>query len=199
MSLKLEYFDIRGRGELPRMIMACGNVAFEDKRISFEEWAEHKLTTPLGSMPVLELDGRLKLAQSGAIVRYLAMKTGLAGKSPTHAAILDMMYETMQEVYWKLPFLEPEGEEKNEKIRKAVEETITPALKVVQKYAQGSKHLVGNSLSYVDLYLVELFVGLEGKPSFNSENFERLKSIFNNVCNIPSVKKYLAGRPERPF
>merc|ERR1711931_619862 len=144
-------------------------------------------------MPVLELDGRLKLAQSGAIVRYLARK------SPTQAAILDMMYETMQEVYWKLPFLEPEGEEKNEKIRKAVEETITPALKVVQKYSQGSKHLVGNCLSYVDLYLVELFVGLEGKPSFNSENFERLKSIFNNVSNIPSVKKYLAGRPERPF
>merc|ERR1719317_1028630 len=71
-------------------------------------------------MPVLEVDGRLRLAQSGSIVRYLATKTGLAGKSPTSNAIMDMMYETMQEVYWKLPFLEPEGEEKNEKIRKIV-------------------------------------------------------------------------------
>ena len=42
MALKLEYFDIRGRGELPRMIMACGNVQFEDKRFTFEQWAEHK-------------------------------------------------------------------------------------------------------------------------------------------------------------
>merc|ERR1719354_1219982 len=58
-------------------------------------------------MPVLEVDGRLRLAQSGSIVRYLATKTGLAGKSPTSNAIMDMMYETMQEVYWKLPFLEP--------------------------------------------------------------------------------------------
>merc|ERR1719354_1503294 len=137
-------------------------------------------------MPVLEVDGRLRLAQSGSIVRYLATKTGLAGKSPTHNAIMDMMYETMQEVYWKRPFLEPEGEEKNEKIRKIVEETITPALKVVEKYSQGNKHLVGNSLSYVDLYLVEMFIGLEGKPGFNSGDFEKLK-------------RYLDARPQRPF
>merc|ERR1719354_145585 len=150
-------------------------------------------------MPVLEVDGRLRLAQSGSIVRYLATKTGLAGKSPTSNAIMDMMYETMQEVYWKLPFLEPEGDEKNEKIRKIVEETITPALKVVEKYSQGSKHLVGNSLSYVDLYLVEMFVGLEGKPGFNSGDFEKLKSIYNNVTSIQKVKKYLDSRPQRPF
>merc|ERR1719317_1611253 len=139
-------------------------------------------------MPVLEVDGRLRLAQSGSIVRYLATKTGLAGKSPTHNAIMDMMYETMQEVYWKLPFLEPEGEEKNEKIRK-----------IVEKYSLGNKHLVGNSLSYVDLYLVEMFVGLEGKPGFSSGDFEKLKSIYNNVTSIQKVKKYLDSRPQRPF
>merc|ERR1712002_928513 len=90
-------------------------------------------------MPVLELDGRLKLAQSGAIVRYLAMKTGLAGKSPTQAAILDMMYETMQEVYWKLPFLEKDESEKERKTVEVVEQSIIPCLKLLERMAENYK------------------------------------------------------------
>ena len=63
-------------------------------------------------MPVLEIDGDVRLSQSGAIARYLANEAGLAGKSLRQKAVLDMMYETLYEILFKLPLSEPEGPEK---------------------------------------------------------------------------------------
>ena len=32
------YFDGRGRGELPRLVMKAGGIEFEDDRVQFEDW-----------------------------------------------------------------------------------------------------------------------------------------------------------------
>ncbi|KAK3102752.1 hypothetical protein FSP39_013662 [Pinctada imbricata] len=39
---KLTYFNIRGRGELPRIIFAAANQPFEDKRVEFIDWPNLK-------------------------------------------------------------------------------------------------------------------------------------------------------------
>ena len=41
-KVKLLYFDGRGRGEITRMILNYGGIAFEDKRVKMEEWPEVK-------------------------------------------------------------------------------------------------------------------------------------------------------------
>lgn len=35
----LTYFDVRGLGETPRLILNYANVDFEDKRLTQDEWA----------------------------------------------------------------------------------------------------------------------------------------------------------------
>ena len=57
-----------------------GNIDFEDFRFGFEEWPKHKPSTPFGSVPVLRWDGE-ELAQTMAIVKFVARKVGMAGKS----------------------------------------------------------------------------------------------------------------------
>jgi len=195
-SYKLEYFPLRGRGELARMIMMAGDIEYENKIIQFSEWPDHKKNTPLGTMPVLEIDGEVRLAQSGAIARYLAHVAGIAGKSPRQKAVLDMMYETLYEILFKLPLQDPDGPEKAAKAKKVVEEIIYPALKLIEKKAEGSKHLVGGCLSYVDLYLVEFCYNLRNMPGFKLSDFKRLSSIRDSVASIPKVKKYLEDRPK---
>ena len=37
-KIKLFYFDLRGRGELSRLIAACGNLDFEDVRLDAKDW-----------------------------------------------------------------------------------------------------------------------------------------------------------------
>ena len=42
MVIKLTYFNVRGRGELSRLILQYAQVPFEDNRIAREEWPKLK-------------------------------------------------------------------------------------------------------------------------------------------------------------
>ena len=39
---RLHYFNIRGRAEVARYIMAVGDIEYEDVRFTFEQWPELK-------------------------------------------------------------------------------------------------------------------------------------------------------------
>lgn len=51
----LHYFNGRGRAEPIRLIFTQADVKFEDRRYSFDEWANVKNRMPLGQIPVLGL------------------------------------------------------------------------------------------------------------------------------------------------
>ncbi|VDO98786.1 unnamed protein product [Soboliphyme baturini] len=70
-TYKLYYFDGRGRAELCRILLAYGNIEYEDVRVSSEEWTKLKPTMPMGQLPVLERDGDM-LCKSPVIARFLA-------------------------------------------------------------------------------------------------------------------------------
>jgi glutathione S-transferase len=67
--MKLSYFPIEGRGEAIRLALHIGEIPFEDHRIPFPEWPGVKGTTPWGSIPILEVDGKT-IAQSNTILRF---------------------------------------------------------------------------------------------------------------------------------
>ena len=69
---KLFYFDARGRAELSRMLFALAHVDYEDIRVDADEWANLKQEMPFGQLPVLEVEGGERIAQSMAISRFLA-------------------------------------------------------------------------------------------------------------------------------
>merc|ERR1719174_3020055 len=72
-KLKLTYFDFKGKGEATRLALFISGVEFEDNRISMEAWFQMKNDTMFGNVPLLQ-DGDLELAQSTAILRYVALK-----------------------------------------------------------------------------------------------------------------------------
>lgn len=78
---KLTYFNIQGAAEKVRLAFVLAGVAFEDVRITGEEWATLKPTTKFGQLPMLNIDG-VEFAQSGAMVRYVA-RLGDGSLAPT--------------------------------------------------------------------------------------------------------------------
>ena len=70
-SYKLVYFVGKGHGEVARLIFAQAGVAYEDKRVSKEEWAQLKPTTPTGQLPLLEVDGKTLTGSRPIIVSWL--------------------------------------------------------------------------------------------------------------------------------
>lgn len=67
---KLFYFDLKGRGEIIRLIFHAAGKKFEDVRFKREQWPEYKSKSPFGQCPFLEIkegSNTVVMAQSIAI------------------------------------------------------------------------------------------------------------------------------------
>merc|ERR1711993_186964 len=87
-SIKLTYFNGRGRAETIRMCLAVGGIEFDDTRIEQSDWPAIKESTPWGTLPLIEAEGK-KIGQSKACARYAARKAGLLGNTAADQAIAD--------------------------------------------------------------------------------------------------------------
>merc|ERR1711862_266230 len=72
-KIKLTYFNLRGRAEPVRLLLAYGGLEYEDCRLvpGFEDpkpWMALKPKTPYGGLPLLEWNGET-IAQSLTITR----------------------------------------------------------------------------------------------------------------------------------
>ncbi len=76
-NLKLTYFNSPGRAEPVRVALRICGIPFEDHRLDFPSFRALKAqgAFPLGSVPVLEVDG-VAYPQTAAMLRYVARLGG---------------------------------------------------------------------------------------------------------------------------
>lgn len=72
-------------------------VPFTNEAVEFKDWPSLKPNTPLGSLPVLDVDGKFKIAQSNAILRYFGKLGGLYPDDHLLAVQVDSMLDTAAE------------------------------------------------------------------------------------------------------
>ena len=98
VRLKLSYFDFHGgRGEPARLALYMNGIAFEDHRIPLADWPDARQQTPLGRVPVLEVDGQ-QLTQSNTINRYVGRLTGLYPNDDWQATLCDEVMDTIEDL-----------------------------------------------------------------------------------------------------
>ena len=88
----LTYFPIRGRAEVPRLILEHAGAEYKDTRVTFEEWPALKATLPFGQLPNYE-DSDVCIPQSMAIIRHLGRKHNLYGSNLAENARVDAVIE----------------------------------------------------------------------------------------------------------
>ena len=97
-KLKLSYFDFNGgRGEVARLAMSLGGVAFEDHRIPVADWPSVRDETPFRAVPVLEVDGEV-ITQSNAINRYVGKLARLYPDDDLEAVRCDEVMDAVEDV-----------------------------------------------------------------------------------------------------
>jgi len=207
-NLKLIYFDIRGLGELSRLCLAAGGLPFTDDRIEFTrkpdgtfhrpDWEVRKKDMPYGQVPVLEVNG-VKIAQSNAIVRYVARIGGLMGSNDLEAALIDAGYEAILDS--RKQFFEARGNP--EKTADFWKNKLPEAMLLLEKNAQSDKHFVGDKISITDMSIYYTFFVLatENKEAIDSimAKCTKLHGISENVKSNERVAKYLASRKVTPM
>lgn len=69
-EVKFTYFDIKAHvGEKVRLALALSGTDFKDNRVAFADWTALKPTMKYGTLPVIDVDGKL-YHQSAAILRW---------------------------------------------------------------------------------------------------------------------------------
>jgi len=111
MHYAVLYFDIRGRAEPIRLLLAAEGAAFDDQVVVREEWARQKATLPLGQVPVLtETDGAgaRQIPHSQAILRHLGRVFDRTGVGASGLLQADLVAETVYDLRIPLaPHLHP--------------------------------------------------------------------------------------------
>lgn len=70
LKYRFFHFNVRGRGEVIRMIFAAADQEYEDIRFDHSSWSDYQAKAPLGHAPWLEIhdnDTVITLSQSTAI------------------------------------------------------------------------------------------------------------------------------------
>lgn len=189
----ITYFNIRGRTEAMRFLLADQGCKWKDDYFSYQDWldgkVEFKKTTVFGQLPMLT-DGDFILFQSNAILRYLGRKHDVYGKNNKEAALIDMAndgLEDMREKFYKCVYTE--WETGKEKYIEDLPNQLKPFERLLSQNASG--FLVGSTVSFADYNLLDVLQNLLAFVPDCLNSFPHLKALKENMESRPKLKAYL--------
>ncbi len=197
---KLTYFDFAGsRGEECRLALHLAGVEFEDNRLPQGAWADLKASSPFGSLPVLEVEGKGELAQSNAILGYIGRAHGLHPSDPWEAARHEAIMAVCEELRGKLDHsLRTKDPEEKKRLR---EEHASGYLqqwgRSVERWIGDGPFLAGSKINVADLKLfivVNWFLKgtLDHIPADVFASYPKLLRLVDAVKQHPEVQRWNA-------
>jgi len=196
---KLTYFNGRGLGELPRLVLAEAGVAFDDVRV--DDIADLKPRLPFGQVPFYE-EGDFKLSQSNTIARYIARQSGLYGNDARTAAKIDMIVDGINDIRAKGYAIRNAPEDKKEEEKKKFANEVLPQWtgyfeKIVK--SSGGPWALGSEFTLADIALYNLFFSVKVDYPDVLKNSPTLTSLSQRVTERPKIAKYIKERPVSPW
>jgi prostaglandin-H2 D-isomerase / glutathione transferase len=194
-KLKLTYFDFpASRGEECRLALAVAGVDFEDNRIPRDDWPNLKPTTPFGSVPTLEEEGRPTLSECNAILSLIGRRYGLLPvEDDWETARLESILSACEALRHAVS--KTFGIKDPEELKKVRQEFTQGQLKswATHMEAQIKGPFVGGTkLSVADIKLF-IVMGwfkkgvLDHIPADVFSGFSKLEQVFSGVKNHPAV------------
>ena len=197
-KVKLTYFNLRGRAEPARLLLAYGGVEYEDHRLKDGEWAGLKPQTPYGSVPVLEWDG-CTVAQSVSIARFIAKEVGLGGRTNLEAAQADEIVDAINDLLEGVVNTHFKGSDEAAK-KKFLSETLPNGFAKMEARLcnRGGQYFAGNALTWADVLAFNFCSWLpDVAPGAQSclDQCPKMKNLLARVGEIPNIKAWLERRP----
>ena len=197
---RLTYFDLAGsRGEECRLALHLAGVSFEDRRLNREQWGELKPTMPYGSIPVLELPGRLPLAHTNAILVYLGRQHELHPKDDFEAARHEGLMNHVEDLRAHVgPSLRIGDPAEKQRVREELARDYLPKWAgYAERHLGDGPFVAGERLHVVDLKLfiaVRWFASgtVDHIPSTVFSDFRKLTGVYEAVKAEPRVVAWYA-------
>ena len=153
-AYKLTYFDFDGgRAEPVRIAFHAAGIAFEDDRISFQEFGEMRGSTRFNAVPVLEIDGAA-ITQTNAMCRYVGRMAGLYPEDDRQALYCDEIMGAVEDnSHQVVKTFGLEGDELKAAREKLVDGWLTTYLRGLHELLTrgGGQYFADNRLTMADL------------------------------------------------
>lgn len=138
-----------------------------------------------------------RIAQSNSIIRYLANKFHLNGKNDIERAQADMIIEQIIDTFNLLIsiYRKQDSEEKKKEVDEAMNNKVPQNLKLIQNILEANKdghgYLVGNSLTYADVYLMNFYDWLRESKGPILDKLPALKQHDEKIRHEPIIAEHL--------
>ncbi|CAG7836442.1 unnamed protein product [Allacma fusca] len=194
----LAYWDIRGLAQPIRLLLEHVNADWEDKYYicgpapGFDKttWFSEKenLGLPFPNLPYL-VDGDVKLVQSGAIIRYLARKHDLLGKTPEEQTRVDLVDHQIND--FRSSFTGMCYNPKFNEMKSNYLESLPTKLKQFSDYLGDRKFFAGDNVTFVDFIVYEMLDQHKLLEPTCLDNFQNLRNFVNNIESLERIAAYL--------
>ncbi|KAG9469763.1 glutathione S-transferase P 1-like [Eleutherodactylus coqui] len=154
----ITYFNVRGRCEAMRMLMADQGAEWKEEVVTHDMWlkGDLKKDAAFGQLPKFQ-DGNLTLYQSNAILRHLARNHGLYGKNPLEATLIDMVNDGVEDVRVKYArMIYQNYENGKDDYIKALATELGHFERLLASNKEGKGFMVGDEISFVDYNLLDV-------------------------------------------
>jgi len=195
------YWDIRGLAQPIRLLLAYTETEFEDRQLScgpapdFDKscWFDNKFSLGFDfpNLPYF-IDGDIKLTQTHAIMRYIARKHDLCGKTDEERARVDMLAEQSMDFrngWVRLCYAAAAGAD-YESSKKAYLEKLPATLQQFEAFLGGRQWFAGSSLAFPDFHMYELLDQHKMMAPECLNDCPNLKAFVERFEGLPQIAKY---------
>jgi len=197
------YWNIRAVGQPIRMLLEYSGQEYEDKTYfislplgpdSKKEW--HQVRDAVGlDFPNLPyyIDGNVKLTNSSTIIRYIANKHNLAGRTEEEKAKVDMLYHTAYDIFWSefLPLVKSDKSIIEIEKPNFVSGQLIVHLNNLSKYLGNKKFFFGDHVTYADFFLNELLLSFSHFATEVFNKYPTLKQFLHSIEELPAIAKFM--------
>jgi len=199
-DFQLVYFPIRGRAEIPRLILEEAGATYRNVPVNDEDMKTLKLSGDLafGQVPLLR-HGDFKLVQSNAIIRYLGRLFNRYGSDIRERAQIDMILDGCEDLRLKYLNLIYVDQASVASKAKFFTDVAQPWLGHVQlillKNGGGKGFFVGSKLSIADLAMYEELDKVSRLYPDVMSSYPLLKAFQSRIESNANIAAYLkSGR-----
>jgi glutathione S-transferase len=206
---ELVYFDIRGRAESIRLLLAYARAPYVDRGLGRADWPNQKKIVPLGQVPVLierSAEGERVIPQSQAILRHLARTFGLDGANEDERVRADIAAETVLDLRaaWNRVAYNP-GWLKDPAATEAHFRDVFPRFRasleglLEESETRNAFYFAGPSPTFADFLAFDTLDSHREVVPSCLDGHGSLQRFLDDVRALPSIADYLARRRPSDF
>ncbi|XP_061488567.1 glutathione S-transferase Mu 1-like [Rhineura floridana] len=198
MGVTLGYWDIRGLAHSIRLLLEYTDTPYEDKQYSAgdapefdrSQWTsvKEKLGLDFPNLPYL-IDGKTKITQSNAILRYIARKHKMCGDSEEEIIRVDMLENQVMD--FRMNFAKLCYGPDFEQLKPEYLEQLPGKIKLFSQFLGDRNWFAGKKITYADFLAYDV---LDQHQMFEPkclEQFPNLKDFIERFEALEKISAYM--------